>query len=578
MNAPRLSADARREQILDVAIQVFGRAGYYGASMNDIADAAGVTKPVLYQHFDSKSDLYAALLDEVGHADVAVDHEGDRRRRRRPRADRSRGFRAYFRWVAQRHDEFMLLFGGSARHAEEFADQIRAITDEAAAAIAPLIAVDIDPEHRDTLAHALVGLAEGASRRLVGLGERFDPDEIAREVSALAWAGLRAVQRPPSRRAPLRMALARQTPDLPFKKRRSRTDQIGDVVRSPCARHRRLHRFRGRPPARPRSPPPTRLTSSADLATDGAHLVAEESRTARRRQQSGDCRSTELAEARSTLRTVDAQATAIMQQLDLLGVDLSNAIRAAMAPLPTPGSSSAEMQPPLPPPTIVYDAAIADLMRIAATPAALTPITKNADSGGTSFGLLAVAAAALLALGLAALANTLRRTDDDDDLAAMAWSDGLTGVANRRRLDRDIAVHTGGCRTDGGDHGRRRSLQAGQRHVRAPGRRRRAARRRRRARNTCAHATTSCTATAARSSAFCSRALPKTRRRPSPIAWSAQCGRSCFPNGRHITVSVGVADGRAGDVAGTLETADRAMYAAKAGGRDRIRLATLESV
>jgi len=52
------------------------------------------------------------------------------------------------------------------------------------------------PEHRDTLAHALVGLAEGASRRLVGLGENFDPDEIAREVSALAWAGLRAVQRP----------------------------------------------------------------------------------------------------------------------------------------------------------------------------------------------------------------------------------------------------------------------------------------------------------------------------------------------------------------------------------------------
>ncbi len=66
MNTPRLSADARREQILDVAIDVFGRSGYYGASMNDIAEAAGVTKPVLYQHFDSKSDLYSALLDEVG--------------------------------------------------------------------------------------------------------------------------------------------------------------------------------------------------------------------------------------------------------------------------------------------------------------------------------------------------------------------------------------------------------------------------------------------------------------------------------------------------------------------------------
>jgi AcrR family transcriptional regulator len=195
MNAPRLSADARREQILEVSIKVFGRAGYYGASMNDIADAAGVTKPVLYQHFDSKSDLYGALLDEVGARMIgAITKETANAVDGREQS--ARGFLAYFRWVAQRHDEFMLLFGGSARHADEFGDRIRAITDEAAAAIAPLIAVDIDPEHRDTLAHALVGLAEGASRRLVGLGENFDPDAIAREVGALAWAGLRAVHRP----------------------------------------------------------------------------------------------------------------------------------------------------------------------------------------------------------------------------------------------------------------------------------------------------------------------------------------------------------------------------------------------
>ena len=194
MSAPRLSADARREQILDVAIEVFGRNGYYGASMNDIADAAGVTKPVLYQHFDSKSDLYGALLDEVGARLLAAITKATADATD-GRDQTARGFQAYFRWVAQRHDEFMLLFGGSARHAEEFGSRIRQITDEAAAAIAPLIAVDIAPEHRTTLAHALVGLAEGASRRLVGLGEQFDPDEIAREVAALAWAGLRAVQR-----------------------------------------------------------------------------------------------------------------------------------------------------------------------------------------------------------------------------------------------------------------------------------------------------------------------------------------------------------------------------------------------
>jgi len=192
MNTPRLSADARREQILDVAIDVFGRSGYFGASMNDIADAAGVTKPVLYQHFDSKSDLYSALLDEVGArmldaiAKATADSTDGKEQT-------ELGFQAYFRWVAHRHDEFMLLFGGSARHDGDFSVQIRRITNDAAATIAPLISIDIEPEHRTTLAHALVGLAEGASRRLVGLGESFDPDEIAREVSALAWAGLRAV-------------------------------------------------------------------------------------------------------------------------------------------------------------------------------------------------------------------------------------------------------------------------------------------------------------------------------------------------------------------------------------------------
>jgi AcrR family transcriptional regulator len=194
MNTSRLTADARREQILDVAIDVFGKSGYYGASMNDIAEAAGVTKPVLYQHFDSKGDLYGALLDEVGNRMLASIAKATANA---PdgREQTELGFQAYFRWVAQRHDEFMLLFGGSARHEAEFSAQIRRITDEAADTIAPLIAVDIEPDQRRTLAHALVGLAEGASRRLVGLGQDFDPDEIAKTVSALAWAGLRAVHR-----------------------------------------------------------------------------------------------------------------------------------------------------------------------------------------------------------------------------------------------------------------------------------------------------------------------------------------------------------------------------------------------
>ncbi len=188
----RLSAPARREQILDVALDVFANAGFHGASMNDIAEAAGVTKPVLYQHFDSKRHLYQALIEEVGNRlrtniDKATAEATD------GKSQTELGFRAYFRWVADDHDGFRLLFGSGSRRDDEFNDAIRKITAESARAVAPLIAVDIDESHRETLAHAIVGLAEGASRRLVGLGQDFDPDAIAAEVSALAWAGLRAV-------------------------------------------------------------------------------------------------------------------------------------------------------------------------------------------------------------------------------------------------------------------------------------------------------------------------------------------------------------------------------------------------
>jgi len=188
----RLPATARREQILDVALDVFAASGFHGASMNDVAVAAGVTKPVLYQHFDSKRDLYKALLDEVGNRlldsiakATAEATDG--------KSTTELGFRAYFRWVADDHAAFRLLFGGGTPNDEEFAEAVAAITAEAAAATVPLIAVDLPESKRRTLAHALVGMAEGASRRLVELGDDFDPDQIADDVSALAWAGLRAL-------------------------------------------------------------------------------------------------------------------------------------------------------------------------------------------------------------------------------------------------------------------------------------------------------------------------------------------------------------------------------------------------
>ena len=189
----RLPAPARREQLLAVGLEVFARQGFHGTSMNDVAEAAGVTKPVLYQHFESKQALYLALLAEVGNRLLtAITKATAGATNGREMTDL--GFRAYFRFVAEDHDAFLLLYGTGASRNEEATAAVRLLTAEAAKAISPLIAVDVDPVHRLVLAQGLVGMAEGVSRFLVELGDDFDPDAIGRHVAALAWAGLRAVR------------------------------------------------------------------------------------------------------------------------------------------------------------------------------------------------------------------------------------------------------------------------------------------------------------------------------------------------------------------------------------------------
>src|ERR671921_2335517 len=60
----RLPRSARRKQLMAAAQEVFVANGYHAAAMDDIADRAGVSKPVLYQHFPGKLELYLALLDQ----------------------------------------------------------------------------------------------------------------------------------------------------------------------------------------------------------------------------------------------------------------------------------------------------------------------------------------------------------------------------------------------------------------------------------------------------------------------------------------------------------------------------------
>jgi AcrR family transcriptional regulator len=189
----RLPAEQRRTQLLSVAVQVFGERGFHATSMDEVAEAAGVTKPVLYQHFPSKRALYRELLDDVDAQLVARLVEataGAASLRERVEA----GFAAYFRFVAENRAAFRLLFGASVRNDPEFAVVAERAIDHIAALIADLIEIDAPAGHRRVLAHAIVGMAEATSRRLTNDDAEDDPDRLAAWLSEMAWFGLRGVR------------------------------------------------------------------------------------------------------------------------------------------------------------------------------------------------------------------------------------------------------------------------------------------------------------------------------------------------------------------------------------------------
>lgn len=198
-----MPAAARRTQLLEVALDRFAGRSYHETSMEEIADAAGVTKPVLYQHFSSKQQLFAELLDSVG-ADLLADVEARAAAEENPYQRVLAGFRAYFDFVSRRPAAFQLVFGSGARLSEEFAESVRRLEEGIAATIARFIDADIDAGHRELLGYAIVGLGEVAGRRWVAghdgangeVPDRLDPDEADRmavRLADLVWAGLRGL-------------------------------------------------------------------------------------------------------------------------------------------------------------------------------------------------------------------------------------------------------------------------------------------------------------------------------------------------------------------------------------------------
>ena len=200
----RLSAAGRRRQLIDVALETFAGSGFEATTMEEIATAAGVTKPLLYQHFASKRALYLELIDDVAarllESLSGVTAEPSWRGRVEG------GMEAYFHFVLHNESAVRMLF--DAPRDEELARGLRRIEEAIAEFVAPLIEADIDEEHRHTIAAAVVGLTEGVTREWLHArssacagGSLLDDAEdeavkrLASRVADFAWGGLRSLHR-----------------------------------------------------------------------------------------------------------------------------------------------------------------------------------------------------------------------------------------------------------------------------------------------------------------------------------------------------------------------------------------------
>jgi AcrR family transcriptional regulator len=192
----RLPRSARRSQLLGAAQEVFVAQGYHAAAMDDIAERAGVSKPVLYQHFPGKFELYLALLDQ--HADAMVSAVREALASTSDNKARvAATIAAYFRFVDEDGGAFRLVFESDLTNQQAVRDRVEGVTQLCADAISEVIREDAGlPEaEAELLAVGLVGMAQVAARYWLSTDGSIPRDAAARLLASLSWRGLGAFPR-----------------------------------------------------------------------------------------------------------------------------------------------------------------------------------------------------------------------------------------------------------------------------------------------------------------------------------------------------------------------------------------------
>ncbi|MFF4210800.1 TetR/AcrR family transcriptional regulator [Streptomyces sp. NPDC001796] len=171
----RMPRAVREQQMLDAAVKTFGQRGYMAASMDEIAELAGVSKPLVYLYLNSKESLFSACIRREAAALVEAVRSGVRPG---TGADRQlwEGLQAFFTHTARNPDGWAILHLQARTHGEPFAAEVAAMREEIVAFVTRLIAVAA--RDGDAL----------CSNGVEGFGEQHDPDLPEHEVAGLAEA------------------------------------------------------------------------------------------------------------------------------------------------------------------------------------------------------------------------------------------------------------------------------------------------------------------------------------------------------------------------------------------------------
>ncbi|MBT2387231.1 TetR/AcrR family transcriptional regulator [Streptomyces sp. ISL-11] len=190
--------EVRERQMLDAAVEVFARRGYRAASMDEIAELAGASKPLVYLYLNSKEELFSTCIRREAEAlmtavRAAVDPAAP--------ADRRlwNGLRAFFAHTAAHPDSWAVLHCQARTHGEPFALEIAALRQQLVDVVTHLIADTarggcgrtLPDREAAGLAHALVGAAESLAGWSNDRTDEAPPErDPAETLMNLAWAGL----------------------------------------------------------------------------------------------------------------------------------------------------------------------------------------------------------------------------------------------------------------------------------------------------------------------------------------------------------------------------------------------------